>query len=95
MYFYFCCCFIQDIHLAKRFYDMAAEASTDAKVPVALALAKLSVLFGLRYMTENDWQDLTISLDPATYLGPDWDLYLITTLLGLLVLVVYLRRPQP
>jgi hypothetical protein len=74
---------------------MAAEASTDAKVPVALALAKLSVLFGLRYMTENDWQDLTNSLDPATYLGPDWDLYLITTLLGLLVLVVYLRRPQP
>jgi hypothetical protein len=64
---------------------MAAEASTDAKVPVALALAKLSVLFGLRYMTENDWQDLSISLD----------LYLITTLLGLLVLVVYLRRPQP
>lgn len=85
----------QDIHLAKRFYDMAAEASTDAKVPVALALAKLSVLFGLRYMTENDWQELTLSLDPATYLGPDWDLYLITTLLGLLVLVVYLRRPQP
>lgn len=86
----------QDIHLAKRFYDMAAEASADAKVPVALALAKLSFMFGLRYLTESEWQDLTLSLDPATYLGPDWDLYLITTLLGLLVLVVYLRRPlQP
>lgn len=82
----------QDIHLAKRFYDMAAEASTDAKVPVALALAKLSFLFGLRYLKEQEWQDLMTALDPATYLGPDWDLYLITTLLGLLVLVVYWRR---
>lgn len=74
---------------------MAAEASTDAKVPVALALAKLTILFGLRYVTEKEWEDLLLTLDPATYLGPDWDLYLITTLLGLLVLVVYLRRPQP
>lgn len=71
---------------------MAAEASTDAKVPVALALAKLTVLFGLRYLTEKDWNDVIETLDPATYFGPDWDLYLITTLLGLLALVVYWRR---
>jgi len=85
----------QDIHLAKRFYDMASEASADAKVPVALALAKLALLFGLRFVTEKEWQEFYSSLDPTTYLGPDWDLYLITALLGLLVLVVYLRRPQP
>jgi len=85
----------QDIHLAKRFYDMASEASADAKVPVALALAKLAFVFGLRFVTEKEWQDFYNSLDPTTYLGPDWDLYLITALLGLLVLVVYLRRPQP
>ena len=92
----------QDIHLAKRFYDMAAEASADAKVPVTLALAKLALIFGLRYLTDSSWKDFTTwpvvswtSMDPSTYLGPDWDLYLITTLLGLLVLVVYLRRPQP
>ena len=24
----------QDIHLAKRFYDLAAETSVDAKIPV-------------------------------------------------------------
>ena len=71
---------------------MAAEASTDAKVPVALALAKLTMLFGLKYLIEQEWKDLIDTLDPATYLGPDWDLYLITTLLGLLVLVVYWRR---
>ncbi|KIH46373.1 Sel1 repeat protein, partial [Ancylostoma duodenale] len=33
----------RDLHLAKRFYDMAAEQSSDAAVPVALALAKLAV----------------------------------------------------
>ena len=38
----------QDIHLAKRFYDLAAETSADAKVPVALALAKLGFVFGWR-----------------------------------------------
>ena len=81
--------------MAKRYYDMAAEVSADARVPVALALTKLSVMFGLQFLTEKDWNELTVWLEPSTYLGPDWDLYLITTLLGLLVLVIYLRRPQP
>lgn len=35
----------KDWHLAKRCYDLAAETSVDAKVPVALALLKLSVMF--------------------------------------------------
>lgn len=34
----------QDLHLAKRFYDMAAETSNDARVPVALALVKLQLV---------------------------------------------------
>lgn len=42
----------QDIHLAKRCYDMAAETSADAKVPVALALMKLSLLFSMKYLQE-------------------------------------------
>ena len=42
----------QDIHLAKRFYDMAAETSADAKVPVALALAKLGFVFGWRSLQQ-------------------------------------------
>lgn len=36
--------FLKDIHLAKRCYDMAAETSLDAKVPVFLALTKLNLL---------------------------------------------------
>lgn len=37
----------KDWHLAKRCYDLAAETSVDAKVPVALALLKLSFMFKL------------------------------------------------
>ena len=62
----------RDIHLAKRFYDMAAETSVDAKVqiprpcflvgklrmtsavqvPVALALAKLALVFAVKNLEE-------------------------------------------
>lgn len=35
----------QDIHLAKRSYDLAAETNPDAKVPVALALLKLQLVY--------------------------------------------------
>ena len=45
-------CIFQDIHLAKRFYDMAAETSMDAQVPVALALCKLGVSFAMEYFTQ-------------------------------------------
>ena len=33
--------------MAKRFYDMAADTSLDAYVPVALALCKLAVFYGM------------------------------------------------
>ena len=49
----------QDIHLAKRFYDMAAETSADAKVPVALALAKLGFVFAFK-----NWEALTVTVSP-------------------------------
>lgn len=42
----------KDWHLAKRFYDLASETSVDAKVPVALALLKLSFMFKLESMKE-------------------------------------------
>ena len=52
-------CSQQDIHLAKRFYDMAAETSADAKVPVALALAKLGFVFAVK-----NWESLTVTISP-------------------------------
>lgn len=52
---------LQDIHLAKRFYDMAAEASPDAQVPVFLALCKLGLIYTLQYL-----QDLNVSTGSMT-----------------------------
>ena len=79
----------QDIHLAKRFYDMAAETSVDAAIPVWLAMGKLSVLFFLEALREQPLFQL-LSLDSA--LGPDWDIYLMSFLAGLLGLIFLLRR---
>lgn len=42
----------KDWHLAKRCYDSAAETSVDAKVPVALALVKLTLLFKMEALQE-------------------------------------------
>merc|ERR1712223_1795738 len=81
----------QDIHLAKRFYDMAAETSTDAKVPVALALAKLSLVFAI-----NSGKDFKVILGPELLARLElyWDVYLITVLIGLLGVLVFARRPR-
>ena len=85
----------KDIHLAKRFYDMAAETSTDAKVPVAIALAKLGLNFAL-----SNWpysvQSFKITISPDLYAKLElyWDIYLLTLLVGLLGVVLLVRRPR-
>ena len=97
----------RDIHLAKRFYDMAAETSVDAKVPVALALAKLAVVFAVKNLEELKIL-IGESLGPTSQFnfvpcpGPEtmeslqsyWDLYLLSLLLGLLGILMLLRRPR-
>lgn len=83
----------KDRYLAKRCYDQAAEASPDAKIPVALALIKLSFLFGLDYLQEFSLVDQLEKWDEM--LGPNWDLYLIGILAWMLSLIIYYRRPQP
>ena len=40
----------QDIHLAKRFYDMALRTSVDAKLPASLALYALYVSFAKEWI---------------------------------------------
>lgn len=85
----------KDFYLAKRYYDMAAESNTDAHVPVALAKAKLALIYGLESLKKYNWSRITANLSIAKILGPDWDLYLITFLALLLGLVVAIRRmPQ-
>ncbi|XP_020294405.1 protein sel-1 homolog 1 [Pseudomyrmex gracilis] len=83
----------KDRHLAKRCYDLAAASSPDARIPVALALIKLSFLFGLDYIQEFSLVDQLDKWDQL--LGQNWDLYLIGFLTGMLSLIVYFRRPQP
>lgn len=51
----------KDIHLAKRCYDLAAETSTDAKVPVALALLKLNLMFNIQTLQEVSFVFYSIS----------------------------------
>ncbi|XP_008557621.1 protein sel-1 homolog 1 [Microplitis demolitor] len=83
----------QDRHLAKRCYDLAAEASPDARIPVALALIKLYLLFGIDYLKEFSFNEHLAKWDQV--LGQNWDLYVIGVLTGMLSLVIYFRRPQP
>ncbi|XP_043471478.1 protein sel-1 homolog 1 [Leptopilina heterotoma] len=83
----------RDRHLAKRCYDLAAEASPDAKIPVTLALMKLFLLFGFDYLQEFSLIDHLMKM--SQIFGQNWDLYLIGLLTGMLSLIIYFRRPQP
>ncbi|KAM3919954.1 protein sel-1 homolog 1 [Leptodactylus fuscus] len=85
----------QDIHLAKRFYDMAAEASPDAQVPVFLALCKLGILYSLQYLQELNVKEMLSQVDMDQLLGPEWDLYLMTIIALLLGTVIAYRQRQP
>lgn len=49
--------------MAKRFYDMAAETSTDAYMPVSLALMKLTALFLVEYFKEVSLKILHTQVD--------------------------------
>ncbi|KAJ0173468.1 hypothetical protein K1T71_010617 [Dendrolimus kikuchii] len=83
----------QDLHLAKRCYDLAADTSPEARLPAALALAKLNAAAALSQLGSSPLGMIFLTGD-STFLS-NWDLYLITMLAGALGLVVYLRRPQP
>ncbi|XP_033096330.1 protein sel-1 homolog 1-like [Anneissia japonica] len=80
----------RDIHLAKRFYDMAADSSTEAYLPVTLALTKLALLFTLQYF--QDHTDFWQHIDMEATFGHYWDVYLATLLAMLLGVVMILRR---
>ncbi|XP_061757242.1 protein sel-1 homolog 1 [Nerophis ophidion] len=82
----------QDIHLAKRFYDLAAEASPDAQVPVFLALCKLGLIYTLQYLQDLNLRELVAQVDLDQLLGPEWDLYLMTVIALLLGAVVAYRQ---
>nr|XP_026498940.1 protein sel-1 homolog 1 isoform X1 [Vanessa tameamea]XP_026498941.1 protein sel-1 homolog 1 isoform X1 [Vanessa tameamea] len=86
----------RDLHLAKRCYDLAADASPDARLPAALALARLhahSALEGLLESLSQSPLAFIFLSGESTFLS-NWDLYLISALVGALGFVIYLRRPN-
>jgi hypothetical protein len=53
-------------------------------------------LFFTTYIAlQSHWQEWLLLFNLDQSLGPNWDLYLIATLAGVLGMVVYFRRPQP
>uniref|UniRef100_A0A6G1SFH4 Protein sel-1 1 n=1 Tax=Aceria tosichella TaxID=561515 RepID=A0A6G1SFH4_9ACAR len=73
----------KDIHLAQRYYDLAAEASEEAQVPVALVKLKLKII--------NFWNTLKL-MQLLDFVSEDWDFYVISLLLALLVGLLITRR---
>ncbi|RNA27147.1 sel-1 -like protein [Brachionus plicatilis] len=82
----------KDIHLAKRFYDMAWETSVDAHVPVALALFKLAIMFYVDGVFSKYNFLLGLVKNPSIYFGSMWDIYLMSLLAGLISFMYVLRR---
>lgn len=83
----------KDIHLAKRFYDLAAETNADAKIPVALALMKLQFIYKYESLREDNVFKMLMGLDEN--IASNWDLYLITVITIFLGMIIYSRRPPP
>ncbi|ELK34578.1 Protein sel-1 like protein 2 [Myotis davidii] len=79
----------KDIHLARRLYDMAAQTSPDAHMPVFFALVKLETMHLLRdilfFNFTMRWK--WIKLDDT--LGQYWDLFAIVLIVAMLI---YLLR---
>ncbi|KAG7282092.1 hypothetical protein CRUP_023608 [Coryphaenoides rupestris] len=84
----------QDVHLAKRFYDMAAEASPDAQVPVFLALCNWAWSTPCSTCATSNVNELLTQVDLDQLLGPEWDLYLMTVIALMLGTVIAYRQRQ-
>ncbi|XP_074920576.1 protein sel-1 homolog 2 isoform X5 [Chelonoidis abingdonii] len=79
----------KDIHLAKRWYDLAAQTSPDASIPVFLARMKLEVklLFSEIQLFKQFTSSWKMSkLD--TILQPHWELFALVVIVILLVLLI-------
>lgn len=81
----------RDMHLAKRFYDMASETSSEAHVPVVLALFKLNFLFFLEDFLKTN-NSLDFLFNPSERFGEFWDVYLMSVLAGVFAVIYLLRR---
>ncbi|XP_056669843.1 protein sel-1 homolog 2 isoform X2 [Monodelphis domestica] len=78
----------KDIHLARRLYDLAAETSPDAHIPVFLALLKLETVHLIKdivYFKFNvRWKWLKLD----NTLGSYWDIFMIIVIIIMLLLLL-------
>uniref|UniRef100_A0A8C9KHR7 SEL1L2 adaptor subunit of SYVN1 ubiquitin ligase n=1 Tax=Panthera tigris altaica TaxID=74533 RepID=A0A8C9KHR7_PANTA len=78
----------KDIHLARRLYDMAAQTSPDAHIPVFFALMKLETVHLLQdilfFKFTMCWK--WMKLDNT--LGPYWDLFVIGLIVAVLIFLL-------
>nr|XP_023481869.1 protein sel-1 homolog 2 isoform X3 [Equus caballus] len=79
----------KDIHLARRLYDMAAQTSPDARIPVFFALMRLEtvhllqdILFFNQFTMRRKWKKLDNTL------GPYWDLFVIGLIVAMLIFLL-------
>jgi len=78
----------KDLHLAKRFYDMAFDTSVEAHLPVTLALFKLNLIFYLEKLFKPSLIEILLNTDEF------WDVYLMTCIAGLITIVYLLMRQR-
>ncbi|XP_035158733.1 protein sel-1 homolog 2 isoform X6 [Callithrix jacchus] len=79
----------KDIHLARRLYDMAAQTSPDAHIPVFFALMKLETMYLLQdTLFFNQFTMRWKWLEMDTTIGPCWDLFVIGLIVAGLIFLL-------
>uniref|UniRef100_A0A2K6E8X5 SEL1L2 adaptor subunit of SYVN1 ubiquitin ligase n=1 Tax=Macaca nemestrina TaxID=9545 RepID=A0A2K6E8X5_MACNE len=82
----------KDIHLARRLYDMAAQTSPDAYIPVFFALMKLETMHLLRDILFFNFTMRWNWLKLDNTVGPHWDLFVIGLIVAGLILLLRNHR---
>uniref|UniRef100_A0A2I3N463 SEL1L2 adaptor subunit of SYVN1 ubiquitin ligase n=1 Tax=Papio anubis TaxID=9555 RepID=A0A2I3N463_PAPAN len=82
----------KDIHLARRLYDMAAQTSPDAYIPVFFALMNLETMHLLRDILFFNFTMRWNWLKPDNTIGPHWDLFVIGLIVAGLILLLRNHR---
>ncbi|KAL2764017.1 protein sel-1-like protein 2 isoform 1 precursor [Daubentonia madagascariensis] len=78
----------KDIHLARRLYDMAAQTSPDAHIPVFFALMKLETVHLLQDILLFNFTMRWKWMKLDNILGPYWDLFVIGLIVAVLIFLL-------
>ncbi|XP_053430271.1 protein sel-1 homolog 2 isoform X3 [Nycticebus coucang] len=82
----------KDIHLARRLYDMAAQTSPDAHIPVFFALMKLETMHLLQDILLFNFTMRWKWMKLDNILGPYWGLCLIGLIVAVLIFLLRNHR---